>query len=277
MKAGVSMTPRAVWSRPRRAAPSSARSSKRITPPVSPGGPGVSSGPRPGARDFGDESVPDPGGASLDDEPHADAPLDAAGARLGPADDRTDRRGEEPAADADREHLPDRGELVGPPDGAAPVGDVERDDVVGHRAVLDPEGPLRRVARGPILEADRFSPRRHREERGGGDAPLVELELHAGRQRRAPHTTDERHLAEEGGADGLRDDPHAHHGLFPYPRVRERRQEERAALGTPPAEVHASLDVHRFALHAASPHPGPRIIPRRPVARRARSTWHPRS
>src|SRR5512145_3292661 len=96
MKAGVSIAPRAVWSRPRLAGPSSERSSNRITAPLSPADgeavnpsghaapprrrrePGSAGSGRARARpgDLRDDATPDPRRAPLHDEPQADAPLD---------------------------------------------------------------------------------------------------------------------------------------------------------------------------------------------------------
>src|SRR5512133_4191570 len=92
MKTGVSTAPRAVARRPRRAAPSVARSSKRITAGgVTRAGRrvkarGASGASRAGGRHLLDERAPGAPAPSLRDDAQPDAPLDRA-AGLVPADD----------------------------------------------------------------------------------------------------------------------------------------------------------------------------------------------
>ena len=84
-------------------------------------------------------------------------------------------------------------------------------------AALEPEPALDGPARRPLLERDRLAARRHGEEPGRGEAVLLEVELDARRERRAPHAPDQRDLAEERRADRVAVD--ARRG----PRPRRRR------------------------------------------------------
>src|SRR5512137_1689234 len=130
MNTGVSMIPRGVSRRPRRAAPSSARSWKRITAPF-PHGPGALSrgAPRSDGADVPprrllEEGAPGTTTAPLGDDAESQVLLERVA--RGPADHGVRGRGEEAVGEAQRQEFTRSWRVVaGPDDGASTLGEGE--------------------------------------------------------------------------------------------------------------------------------------------------------
>src|SRR6266568_12934 len=191
MKTGVSITPREVSSRPRRAAPSRASTWKRITRRVSPAGAKVSREPelrgvRAAPADAVHELLP---GARRPPVRQDLEPDRAVAVRAGqvPADDGAEHEREETFLQQDGELVADERQLPGPAHRAAALRDVEGHDLDLRAPPLDRERELRDPAGRALLEGHRHAARGRGEEVRGGEAVPLELEVDAGRGRGAAH------------------------------------------------------------------------------------------
>ena len=181
MKTGVSTGPRTEWRRPRRAAPSVARSSYRITPAVSPGAGGAvkpggrpSGPPRPPSPSRRGRPVPRRGGAGRPSAPCSPTSWFQQTTAWA-------RGAKNPVPSRTCSTSPTAGTFTGQRAAQPPSPTLAVVTESGVPAWTTREGPLDGEARRPLLEVERLAARRHGQEARRRDAPRVEPQVDARR------------------------------------------------------------------------------------------------